>query len=87
MNQSILFPDIQSWDESSQSIHFPAQQSGALIECYVTKQQLSKMIGLDIEDEQKAVEAFLALRFDLEEMAEELIEDEAFNEEGHIVID
>ncbi|ANQ18383.1 DUF1488 domain-containing protein [Vibrio natriegens] len=87
MNQSILFPDIQSWDESSQSIHFPAQQSGALIECYVTKQQLSKMSGLDIEDEQKAVEAFLALRFDLEEMAEELIEGEAFNEEGHIVID
>lgn len=87
MNQSILFPDIQSWDESSQSIHFPAQQSGALIECYVTKQQLSKMSGLDIEDEQKAVEAFLALRFDLEEMAEELIEDEAFNEEGQIVID
>lgn len=87
MNQSILFPDIQSWDEASQSIHFPAQQSGALIECYVTKQQLSKMSGLDIEDEQKAVEAFLVLRFDLEEMAEELIEDEAFNEEGHIVID
>jgi hypothetical protein len=45
------------------------------------------MIGLDIEDEQKAVEAFLALRFELEEMAEELIEDEAFNEEGFIVID
>lgn len=87
MNQSILFPDIQSWDESSQSIHFPAQQSGALIECYVTKQKLSKMSGLDIEDEQEAVEAFLALRFDLEEMAEELIEDEAFNEEGHIVIE
>ncbi|NVC96081.1 DUF1488 domain-containing protein [Vibrio natriegens] len=87
MNQSILFPDIQSWDDLSQSIHFPAQQSGALIGCYVTKQKLSKMSGLDIEDEQEAVEAFLALRFDLEEMAEELIEDEAFNEEGHIVID
>lgn len=87
MNQSILFPDIQSWDESSQSVNFPAQQSGALIECYVTKQKLSKMSGLDIEDEQEAVEAFLALRFDLEEMVEELIEDEAFNEEGHIVIE
>ncbi len=87
MNQSILFPDIQSWDESSQSVNFPAQQSGALIECYVTKQKLAKMNGSDIEGEQQAIEAFIACRFDLEEIAEELIEDEAFNEEGHIVID
>ncbi len=87
MNQSILFPDIQSWDESSQSVNFPAQQSGALIECYVTKQKLVKMSGSDIQGEQQALEAFIALRFDLEEVAEELIEDEAFNEEGHIVIE
>ncbi len=87
MNQSILFPDIQSWDESSQSVNFPAQQSGALIECYVTKEKLSKMSGSNVEGEQQALEAFIALRFDLEEVAEELIEDEAFNEEGHIVIE
>ena len=31
MNQSILFPDMQSWDEASQSVNFAAQQSGALI--------------------------------------------------------
>ncbi len=87
MNQSILFPDIQSWDESSQSVRFPAQQSGALIECYVTKQKLVKMSGLDIENEQQAIAAFIASRFDLEEIAEELIEDEAFDEEGHIAIE
>ncbi|MCA2493656.1 DUF1488 family protein, partial [Vibrio sp. 2175-1] len=28
MNQSILFPDMQSWDEVSQSVNFVAQQSG-----------------------------------------------------------
>ncbi|MBR9789298.1 MAG: DUF1488 domain-containing protein [Vibrionaceae bacterium] len=87
MNQSILFPDIQSWNEPLQSVNFPAQQSGALIECYVTKQKLAKMSGSDVEGEQQAVEAFIALRFDLEEIAEELIEDEAFDEEGHIVIE
>ncbi|MDW3059606.1 DUF1488 family protein, partial [Vibrio sp. 1978] len=27
MNQSILFPDMQSWDEVSQSVNFAAQQS------------------------------------------------------------
>ncbi len=87
MNQSILFPDMQSWDEPSQSVRFPAQQSGALIECYVTKQKLVKMSGSDIKSEQQALEAFVACRFDLEDIAEELIEDEAFNEEGHIVIE
>lgn len=87
MNQSILFPDIQSWDETSQSVNFPAQQSGALIECYVTKQKLAKVSGLAIEDEQQAITAFIACRFDLEDVAEELIEDEAFDEEGYIVID
>ncbi|MGY0617462.1 DUF1488 domain-containing protein [Vibrio sp. FJH11] len=87
MNQSILFPDIQSWDETSQSVNFPAQQSGALIECYVTKQKLAKMSGLAVEGEQQAITAFIACRFDLEDVAEELIEDEAFNEEGHIIIE
>lgn len=87
MNQSILFPDMQSWDEASQSVNFAAQQAGALIECYVTKHKLEKLSGLIIGNEQAAIEAFVENRFDLEEIAEELIEDEAFNEEGHIIID
>ncbi len=87
MNQSILFPDMQSWDEALQSVNFTAQQSGALIECYVTKQKLEKLFGSTIETEQVAIEVFVEYRFDLEELAEELIEDEAFNDEGCIVID
>ncbi|CAH1559936.1 DUF1488 family protein [Vibrio owensii] len=87
MNQSILFPDMQSWDEASQSVNFAAQQSGALIECYVTKQKLEKLSGSQIETEQAAIKVFTDYRFDLEEIAEELIEDEAFDEEGHIIID
>ncbi|AYO21366.1 DUF1488 domain-containing protein [Vibrio owensii] len=87
MNQSILFPDMQSWDEASQSVNFAAQQSGALIGCYVTKQKLEKLSGSLIETEQAAIKVFTDYRFDLEEIAEELIEDEAFDEEGHIIID
>ena len=86
MNQSILFPDIQSWDEVSQSVNFSAQQSGALIECFVTKQKLEKLSGSELDTEQAVLSAFIDYRFDLEEIAEELIEDEAFNEEGHIII-
>ncbi|HCH0960038.1 DUF1488 domain-containing protein [Vibrio owensii] len=87
MNQSILFPDMQSWNEASQSVNFAAQQSGALIECYVTKQKLEKLSDSLIETEQAAIKVFTDYRFDLEEIAEELIEDEAFDEEGHIIID
>ncbi|CAH1599688.1 Transcriptional regulator [Vibrio jasicida] len=87
MNQSILFPDMQSWDEASQSVNFAAQQSGALIECYVTKQKLAKLSGSLIETEQAAIKVFTDYRFDLEEIAEELIEEEAFSDEGHIIID
>ncbi|ELA9430330.1 DUF1488 domain-containing protein [Vibrio parahaemolyticus] len=86
MNQSILFPGMQSWDEVSQSVNFAAQQSGALIECFVTKQKLEKLSGSELDTEQAVISAFIDYRFDLEEIAEELIEDEAFNEEGHIII-
>jgi len=43
MNQSILFPDIQDWDEENQSITFPAQQSGALIECVMSIEELFEL--------------------------------------------
>ncbi|MCV6072085.1 DUF1488 domain-containing protein, partial [Escherichia coli] len=69
-----------------QSVNFAAQQSGALIECFVTKQKLEKLSGSELDTEQAVISAFIDYRFDLEEIAEELIEDETFNEEGHIII-
>ncbi|USD41200.1 DUF1488 domain-containing protein [Vibrio sp. SCSIO 43135] len=84
MNQSILFPDIQTWDAVKNVIVFPAQQSGALIECVVSKSYLENMVGSAIETEQQAIQVFQKLRFDLEEQAEELIEEEEFNLQGQI---
>ncbi|MDG3086721.1 DUF1488 domain-containing protein [Vibrio hannami] len=86
MNQSILFPDIQEWKEESQVVIFPAQQSGALIECLVSKPKLAELSGRDIVSGEDALSAFTDLRFDLEEIAEELIEDEMFNSSGQIEI-
>ncbi|NOH81383.1 DUF1488 domain-containing protein [Vibrio sp. RE86] len=86
MNQSILFPDIQSWDEDKQAIVFPAQQSGALIQCLVNTAELEKLSGQQVEGEQQALTVFSQYRFDLEELAEELIEDEDFNSKGEIEI-
>jgi len=85
MNQSILFPDIQTWDEENQSVVFPAQQSGALIECLISLEQLAKLAGREVESDQ-ALAVFNELRFDLEELAEELIEEEEFNSSGQIEI-
>ncbi len=86
MNQSILFPDIQTWDEEQQTITFPAQQAGALIECFIRKVELEKISGSVIEGEQQALEAFSQSRFELEELAEELIEEEEFNTLGQIEV-
>ncbi|PMH45374.1 transcriptional regulator [Vibrio sp. 10N.286.49.B3] len=87
MNQSILFPDAQEWDAETQQVIFPAQQAGALIQCAVSIQYLARVVGLEVETRQQALSAFEVLRFDLEELAEELIEDEAFAPDGKIIID
>ena len=86
MNQSILFPDIQDWDEESQSIIFPAQQSGALIECVMSIEGLSRLAGRDIEEGDQALVIFSELRFDIEELAEELIEEEEYDSSNRIQI-
>ncbi|WP_136487773.1 DUF1488 domain-containing protein [Vibrio sp. H11] len=86
MNQSILFPDIQRWDEVLQAVVFPAQQSGALIECVVPLTELSRLSGRVVEGSQQALDTFAEWRFDLEESAEALIEDEAFNQYGQIEV-
>lgn len=86
MNQSILFPDIQTWDEQNSVVTFPAQHSGALIECVITLVELEKLLGQPIDDEQQALKVFSQYRFDIEELAEQLIEDEEFNAEGKVEV-
>lgn len=86
MNQSILFPDIQTWDDEHQAILFPAQQAGALIECLITKVSLEQLSGQGIASSQQALDIFAQYRFDLEELAEALIEEEEFNSRGQIEV-
>lgn len=86
MNQSILFPDMQAWDDEQQAIVFPAQQSGALIECLISQVELERLSGQSIANSQQALEVFAQYRFDLEELAEALIEEEEFNPQGKIEV-
>ncbi len=84
MNQHILFPDIQHW--VNEGVNFPAQQSGQLIECWVSKGWLEKESGKKIYNSKEGLSIFESLRFDIEEIIEERIEEECFTESGQIVL-
>lgn len=86
MNQSILFPDLQTWDDNTESIHFPAQQSGALIECVISSIELGRLSNLTIEGEEHALKVFKSMRFDIEELVEDLIEAEEYDSSGAITL-
>ncbi|MDW6002291.1 DUF1488 family protein [Vibrio mangrovi] len=86
MNQSILFPDDQSWDEASQQVHFPAQCQGALVECIVAVSELEQISGQKIAGREDALSIFSQYRFDFEELAERLIENEEDNALGQIEV-
>lgn len=84
MNQSILFPDIQDWDDGLNGVKFPAQQAGALIECVASLEYLSSLAGESVTTAQQALVVFEQNRFEIEELAEQLIEEEEYNAAGLI---
>ncbi|CAB5688929.1 DUF1488 domain-containing protein [Aeromonas dhakensis] len=86
MNQGILFPELADWQPHEQRIHFPAQQMGALVDCYISRRRLEKMTGLSLAREEDILRAFESVRFDIEEMAEKLIEEQELAEDGAIYL-
>ncbi|UXB10268.1 DUF1488 domain-containing protein [Aeromonas dhakensis] len=86
MNQGILFPELADWQQHEQRIHFPAQQMGALVDCYISRRRLEKMTGLSLARKEDILRAFESVRFDIEEMAEKLIEEQEFAEDGAIYL-
>lgn len=86
MNQNILFTDIQTWHSDQQAIHFSAQQGGALINCWLSLSWLQQQSGQTLSTAEEVIAAFIEYRFDIEDIAEAMIEDEDFNDNGDIVI-
>lgn len=88
MNQSIIFPDLQHWDGTQKRICFIAQQQGMNIKCYISAAKLRELNDFSQQpsgDEAAAMLAlFDAVRFDAEDMAEELIAAEEFDELGTV---
>lgn len=86
MNQSILFSDQVTWDDTTEMVEFHAHQSGMLIVCLVSLEKLAKLAYQKEVAKHEAVAIFDSVRFDIEEIAEALIEDESFDEQGKIII-
>lgn len=84
MNQSVLFPDLQDWDDTKQQVIFPAQVQGVNIQCRISLSRLTKLHGEELTEEAEVLAAFEACRFDIEDYIEELIEQEMFDEDGAV---
>lgn len=85
MNQNILFSDRCEWDDKRQAVVFQAQQAGQLIDCIVSLGLLSQLDDTKVSKE-NALTAFERVHFDLEDLAEEAIEDEKFSPTGEIIL-
>lgn len=88
MNQHLLFPDLQHWDDNQKRVCFIAQSHGINIKCYISANKLAELNDFCEQPSADEAAAMLALfdavRFDAEEMAEELIEAEKFDEFGAV---
>jgi hypothetical protein len=80
MNQAIQFIDRLEFRKSANQLVFFAQVSGMLVECVIA------VGGLDLVDDSHAACYFEKNRFDYEERAEQLIEDESYNSAGQIEV-
>ncbi|ADT66999.1 MAG: hypothetical protein ACI9H9_003380 [Pseudoalteromonas tetraodonis] len=80
MNQAIQFIDRLEFREPTHQLVFFAQVSGMLVECVIA------VSSLNLADESHATRYFEQYRFDYEERAEQLIEDESYNSAGQIEV-
>lgn len=90
MNQSIIFSDNEYYNDQLQQVEFQAQCQGHLIRCIISWEALKKLSEqsntLIKANQQLALMLFDSARFDIEDLAEALINQQAFNEHGEILI-
>lgn len=84
MNQQILFNDQLEVNWEQGQVKFEAQWAGQTVPCFITVAQLAQRSNQEIGTAEQVSVVFELLRFDLEEEAEALIEDEAFDAQGRI---
>ncbi|AIX75703.1 MAG: DUF1488 domain-containing protein [Mixta calida] len=80
MNQAIQFPDRENWDEAQQAICFPAMVNGFQLTCAITVKELRQRFL----EEGEPLEIFRRHRWDLEDQAQSLIEDQQEDSQGWV---
>lgn len=80
MNQAIQFPDQEWWDEGCQAVCFTATVNGFTLICAINGEELLRRYP----DEHILLEAFRNNRWDLEEEAAHVIEEEQVNDQGWV---
>lgn len=68
MNQSIQFPDRESWLAENKAVLFPVMIDGMLFDCQITERELIKRFGNG-----EGILLFKQNRWDIEEEFEELV--------------
>ncbi|MGU3416555.1 DUF1488 domain-containing protein [Enterobacteriaceae bacterium C23F] len=82
MNQAILFPDREEWDDARQCLFFPALVGGFQVYCALSAEGLAHRFGGDAPD--YWLKTFRQHRWDLEEEAEQAIREQQEDDQGWI---
>ena len=90
MNQAILFSDNERYNSALQQVEFEAQCQGALITCVISVDNLFQLNDEKFKaqdtSETEILSLFESTRFDIEDIAEQMINDQAFNEDGKVYL-
>ena len=82
MNQAIQFPDREEWRTDVSAVVFPAMVHGMQLTCAISGEMLASRFGGDTPEEW--LEIFQQHRWDLEEEAEGLIQDQQEDAQGWV---
>ena len=80
MNQAILFNDDAHYSAEQKMLRFSAIVSGSTVTCIIEMGSFTKSQAMD------PLSYFDKFKFDYEDLAEQLIEAERFNDQGQIII-
>lgn len=82
MNQAIHFPDREEWSAADNSLHFPALVNGMLLTCIIGGETLASRFGGDTPAQWLV--AFRLHRWDVEDEAEQLIQQQQEDDQGRV---
>ena len=82
MNQAIQFPDREKWQVDISAVVFPAMVHGMQLTCAISGEKLASRFGGSTPEQW--LEIFQQHRWDLEEEAEALIQDQQEDSQGWI---